>query len=195
MKKLTTTVLLTAAAALAAAAAASAKELASAHACGVDRCVALEDRAAVNALLGSPQPDSSAERPGPARFYRVRFMFGGPDGEEQPGFSFLYVPSRNVFAAGGELPDELVWFPVDGAALDVVRRAVRGLQPFGAPAAWQNPNVDPAVIPAERAAQPARSGEGRSRAPYVGSAAGMLLALTGLALLARRLRMRRTTTA
>ena len=71
----------------------------------------------------------------------------------------------------------------------------RGIPVWGDPAAWENPNFDPVVIstqPAPRAAQPA---EGRDWTGYAFAAGTLVLVLLGAALLARRLRIRKPTTA
>ena len=174
---------------------AAATELESALVCGSDGCSALTDRPSINRLLRTPPKTSTSRTPKTADHYRVEFMFGGPDGPEQHGFSFLYVPAATVFAAGGDTSDELIWFTAPRTPHELVREAVGDLEPFAAPAIWENPNYDPVVIPAEPGPVAARLAEGRHWTTYAVLTAALLLVLLAAAFLARRTRFRKPTTA
>lgn len=182
-------------AALALAAGAGAKELTSAEACGVDdECAPIHDLRAAMMILesgGSMSPPPSA-----APFYRLDFTIdiGGP---EHHGFSGVYVPSKGLLATGTDESGTVSWYPVYGAAMDVIRQAVRDLEPFPTPAAWPSWIGDPVSRPAsEPAPPPAAVADDRADwTPWLIAAGIALLALSCGGFLARRLRLRRPRTA
>lgn len=118
------------AAALAAATPAVAKEPVRATFCGASGCRTFEDRATLNMV-----PGGEATTPlGPAApYYRVEIVNReGPRGPEYSFFEY-YVPSANAMA--WEEPESVMRFhPIFGAATnDLMRRLVRGLEPFPRP--------------------------------------------------------------
>jgi hypothetical protein len=177
---LTAALVVAAFAALAAASVASAKNLTVAQACGPDDCAPL-DKQHVMPLLGG----SGSEPPPTAAYYRLDFTFSSPDGKVRRSHSHLYVPSRHLVAAGGEI-GEVVWFPVTGAALEMLDNATSDLEPFAARAAWPTRIADPVFTPSS----PAPAAESRSWPPWFVAAAVIVLALAAGAIARRFIALR-----
>ena|SRR5215210_567926 len=190
--KLTVHLFIALIAALALAASASAKELKSAQVCGVDdQCAPLQDRDGTNAITNFTSPSPP---PPTAPYYRLDFVYGEAGGPDINAFSHLFVPSKNLVAAGGETAGTIVWFPVSGAALEVIRNAAADLQPYAAPVAWPSSIDDPIFTPTTNP-KPSPVGEAaRDWTPWLVGAAAILLALAAGGLLARRMRVRRPRT-
>lgn len=166
--------------------AASAKGPVDAQICGESDCAALDPR--VGGMLIVDAGDRVSRIPPTAEFFRVDFTFRSPDGREENSFSHLYVPSRRLMAAGGELPGTIIWFPLIGEPLAVIERAVAELDPYAGPAAWPTSLEDPIVT------QPHASPTGgRNSRPYVLAACG-ILALLAAAGFARGMRLRQART-
>jgi hypothetical protein len=173
------------AAALVVAAAASAKELKSPQVCGLDEtCAPMRDRGAVESITNFSSP---SKPPPTAPYYRLDFVYESPDGRDHNAFSHLFVPSRNLIAAGGEVEGTIVWFAVTGDGLALIRRSMTNLNPFAAPANWPKSIDDPMFRPGRP--KPAQSG-GRDWTPWLVGLGAVLLALGAAAVLARRLRLR-----
>jgi hypothetical protein len=165
--------------------AASAKEI-EAQVCGEDDCVSVSNREAV--MLMVDDRDRTPGSPAPASYYRVDFT--AHDGPASRTFSHIYVPSARLLASGGDTPHSIAWFGTTRDAVAAISEATRGLTPYEAPAAWPTAIDDPLFYGA-----PAASDDGRDWTPYVVAFAAVLIALAAGALLARRIRLRRPTTA
>jgi hypothetical protein len=190
MKRLATNLLLVLATALALASTAAAKELSTAQACGpADDCAAVDKDGAM-LLLNSG--GSVSQPPPTAEYYRLDFVLAEPGSNDRNAFSHLFVPSKGLVGFGDETGG-VAWFPVYGQALDAVRDATRDLEPFSAPAAWPSSIEDPIFTPG-RIVSPAPD-SGIDWRPWALATALMLLALAAGALFARRMRVRRPTTA
>jgi hypothetical protein len=164
---------------------AAAKNITKAQACGEDECVALEDRQVMEILNSG----GAVSKPPPtAPFIRLDFTFdgGGPD---ENSFSHIFVPSTGLIGAGGETQQALLWFENDGVITARFRAVVRGLEPYPAPSAWPR-NLD--APSGWTGYAPDESTNWRPWAFAVGAA---MIALSIGGLLARRLRVRRPTTA
>jgi hypothetical protein len=191
MKRLVAHFLLVLVAALALASTAAAKELTTAQACGLDgQCEAMDKDGSM--LILSSGGSVSQPPPTTAEYYRVDYVFDSPDGREHHSFSHLFVPSTGLVGMGDEVGG-VAWFPVYGQALDTLREATRDLEPFSAPAAWPTSIEDPIFTPG-RVVSPAPD-SGIDWRPWALAAGLVLLALAAGAFLARRLRVRRPTTA
>lgn len=186
-RKLTVHLLIALIASLALASTATAKNL-TAQACGDDGCASIGDFGVPRLILASG--GSVAPAPATTEYYVLDFTSAAGDGEH--GFSTLFVPSKGLVGANAESPGELAWHPIDGAALDAVRDAVRDLGPFAGPARWEGEIKSPERLPFST---PVASDSERDGAPWLTEAAAVTVALGAGALLARRLRMRRPTTA
>ena len=84
-----------AAVALGPAAAASAKEIDKVKVCGADGCHDVTDRASMAVTDGGPPtawPDTATP------FYRIKISVKVPEGEDVPGWSFLWVPAAELIA-------------------------------------------------------------------------------------------------
>lgn len=174
--------LLIAAAALGLAGTAGAKGMAPERVCGESACVQLDGHGRPASVIVI---DGNAARPAPAGgdYYRLDYSI---DGSGPPyDFSHLFVPSGNLIGVDTEAAGRVRWFALYGGELDRLREATSELEPFQAPERWPA-SIGTAIIPAA-------DGEGRDWTPYV-FAAG-LLTLAGFALVARRLRIRRPSTA
>jgi hypothetical protein len=179
--------ILVALAALVFVAAASAKGPVDALICGQSDCVALDP--SVGGMLIVNAGDRASRVLPAAEFFRVDFTFRSPDGRAENSFSYLYVPSRRLMAAGGDQPGTLVWFPLVGEPLAAIERAVAELDPYAGLAAWPTSLEDPIVTQAH-----ASPTGGRDWLPYVLGACG-ILALLAVAGFARRIRLRQARTA
>lgn len=189
MKRLAAHFLLVLAAALALAATASAKEIQTAQACGPDQCGDL-DKDGTMLILNSG--GSVSQPPPTAEYYRLDFVFAEPGTPDHNAFSHLFVPSTGLVGFGDETGG-VAWFPIYGQALDTIRQATRDVQPFAAPAAWPTSIDDPIFSPGEPSS-PAPA-NGTNWRPWAVGLGLVLLALAVGALLARRTRVRRPTTA
>ena len=190
--KLTVHLLIALLAALALAASASAKELKSAQVCGLgDQCAPLDDRNGANAITNFTSPSPP---PPTAPYYRLEFVYGEPGSPDHNAFSHLFVLSKNLVAAGGETPGTIIWFPVSGAALDVIRDAVGDIRPYAAPAAWPKSIDDPIFTPTSNPKPAPVNDDGTNWTPWLVGAAAILLALAAGAFFARRMRVRRPRT-
>lgn len=153
---------------------ASAKNMTLAQACGPDDCVPLQDRHALTTLLGG----GGSKPPSTAPYYRLDFTFESPDGAQRVTHSSLYVPSRQLAATEGSSRD-VVWFPVDRAAVGLVERAARDVEPFAAPAAWPTSYGDPII---SRTLETRAQDEGANWLPWL----VVVPAIAAAALFARR---------
>jgi hypothetical protein len=97
---------------------ATAKELASAQACGKNGCAVLEDRDVANTILSAR--GSVSPPPPTADFYVLSFIFEGGDPNL---FLHYFVPSTGLIAGNKVVPGELMWFPVYDDALAGIRRS------------------------------------------------------------------------
>jgi hypothetical protein len=165
--------------------AASAKEL-EAQICGESDCVSVPNRQAV--MLMVDDRDRTGGSPPPASYYRVDFT--AHDGPASRTFSHVYVPSARLLASGGDMPHSIAWFRTKDAVVAAISEATRGVTPYKAPAKWPTAIDDPVFYSA-----PAASDDGRDWTPYVVGLGAVLIALAAGALLARRIRLRRPTTA
>jgi hypothetical protein len=190
MKRLAAHLLLVLAAALALAPTAAAKELQTAQACGPNGDCAAMDKDGTMLLLNSG--GSVTPPPPTAEYYRLYFVFAEPGASDHNAFSHLFVPSKGLVGFGDE-NGGVAWFPVYGEALDAVRNATRNLEPFAAPAAWPTSIEDPIFSPGEPSS-PAPA-NGTNWRPWAVGLGLVLLALGVGAVLARRTRVRRPTTA
>jgi hypothetical protein len=173
-------------ASLAVAAAASAKELKSAQVCGLDEeCAPMRDRSGVESITNFSSP---SQPPPTAPYFRLDFVYGEPGSPDRNAFSHLYVPSRDLVAAGGEVAGTIVWFPVTSAGLAAIRGATAGLKPFAAPSAWPSSIDDPMFRPSPTSPV---AGDARDWTPWLLAAAALLAAAGSGGVLARRLRIRR----
>ncbi len=175
--------LLIAAAALSLAGTAGAKGMAPERVCGESTCVRLDGPSPPAAVIVI---DGNAAQAAPAvgDYYRLDYSI---DGSGPPyDFSHFFVPSKNLIGVDTEAAGRVRWFALYGGELDRLREATSELEPFQAPERWPA-SIETAI------SIPAADGEGRDWTPYV-FAAG-LLALAGLALVARRLLVRRLNTA
>ena len=176
--------LLTAVAVLALAAPAAAKEITQAQICGDSGCTTISDRETLRSLPHGGE--ATAEPPAAAEFYTLAFTFEAA--REQHQFRMYYVPSANLLAANGQTPAALAWFTVDGEALDAIRAAVDGLEPFPAlERGWPAEIKSPARL---RTAGRAAEEDGAPFLPWIALAAGAVAfaALGGLTIVLRRRR-------
>jgi hypothetical protein len=176
---------------LALAAPASAKELTSAQVCGSgDECAPLNDRRTAESITdyGSASPP-----PPKAPYYRLDFVYND-GGVDRNAFSNLFVPSRNLVATGGPTADSIAWYPVSGAALELIRKAAADLEPYATPAAWPRSIDDPIFTPSPMT-RAAAADDATNWTPWLVAIAALFLALAAGGLLARRLRVRGPRTA
>ena len=172
---------------LALAPSAGAKNITKAQACGQDECVALQDRQVMEILNSG----GSVSKPPPtAPYLRLDFTFDG-GGPNENSFSHLFVPSTGLIGANGETQQALLWFENDGVITERFRQAIRGLEPFAAPSAWPR-NLDP---PSRWTKYAPLADDGRNWHPWAFALGAAMIALLLGGLLARRMRVRRPTTA
>jgi hypothetical protein len=114
--------------ALALAEAGAAKEPKKVELCGPAGCTAITDRSTLRAIPTGGE--TLGEPPALASFYTMRLTVGA--GPEEDSWRVYYVPSANAIAARDEA-GKVSWFPIVGDAVSLMKRLVRGLQPFPAP--------------------------------------------------------------
>jgi hypothetical protein len=164
---------------------AAAKNITMARACGPDECVALPDRQVMEILNSG---GSVSTPPPTAPYVRLDFTFdgGGPD---ENSLSHLFVPSAGLIGANGETRQALLWFENDGVITERFRQVIGHLEPFAAPDAWPR-NLDSGWTNYAPLAD-----EGTNWRPWAFALGVAMIALSVGGLLARRLRLRRLTTA
>ena len=163
-------------------AAVGAKGMATVRVCGADACVTLPDR---TAEVISPA-ETVFEPPPVALYYRLEIAIDtGRDVQRQYN---LYAPSSGLLAANAGAERALLWYVPRTEALKQLRPAVVQLEPFKAPRAW------PLAVEEAALAGPTAAGERHWTLPVLATTLAFV-ALGGLVLLARRLRLRRPKTA
>ena len=169
---------------------AAAKDLTQAQVCGQSGCADLARDKNGDGLiqLRGSEGREVASPPKAAPYYLLVWEFGPPAEDGQTArFATLYVPSADLVAAPGMKPGSIEWFGAAESVLAKVRRAIRGLEPYSAPAQWPAVISAPAVSPS--ASKPAD--DGREWLPWAAAGVAVLAALAFAFLLARRLRIHR----
>jgi len=151
--------------------------------CGEPACVQLDGRSGSVIVV-----DGNAARPAPAvgGYYRLDYSNDGSGPSYD--FSHLFVPSGNLIGVDTEAAGRVRWFALYGGGLDRLREAIGELEPFRAPEQWPA-SIETAI------SIPAADADGRDWMPYMLMAGLIVLTLVGFALVARRLRIRRPSTA
>jgi hypothetical protein len=167
-----------------------AKELTQAQVCGQSGCAALPRDKNGDGLiqLRGSEGREVASPPKAAPYYLLVWEFGPPaEGGQTARFATMYVPSADLVAAPGMKPGSVEWFGAAESVLAKVRRAIRGLAPYSAPAQW------PAAIsaPADVSLSTSKPADARNWLPWALAGVGMLAALALAFLLGRRLRIHR----
>ena len=163
-----------AAVALGPAAAASAKEIDKVKVCGADGCHDVTDRASMAVTDGGPPtawPDTATP------FYRIKISVKVPEGEEVPGWSFLWVPAAELIAQ-----EDGTWTNPPSTTVDELKLLTRGIEPLPA-AKLALPEPTPEETPAGASAPvtPPDDGGGPPTAVWVLLAAGALGLIAALA--------------
>jgi hypothetical protein len=187
--KLTGRLFLVLVAALALASAASAKEVTNAQACGSgDDCAPLGDQRSVMLILNSGGKITNPPRLG--SYYRLDFVFGVRGSPDYDAFADLYVSSKGLVGSADEF-GHVIWWRVPSPGRAVIEHAITKLQPFSAPAAWPTSTDEPILTP-----KPMSVSAGRMKwTPWLFAAVVLLLALGVGGVFARRLHVRRLSTA
>ena len=192
--KLRVPLVLLSALALGVAPTAAAKDLTNAEACGASGCATLQrdDKGdGLIALRGPTGPTASA--PKRAAYYRLSFTFGpGLDAGPKQTLTTLYAPSANLVGAPGMSPGSVEWFHAPGAVIERVQDAISDLEPYTAPRTWAAALETPPSVYIAEPAVAASGGEGRNWTPWLLAAAGLIVVLGGVGLVARRMRPRVT---
>lgn len=163
---------------------AAAKGTTTVRACGPEDCVLIGDFSLAGQIVTVAEV---VEKPASAPFYRLDIT--QETGQESQAFSDLFVPSSGLVAANSGAARSLLWYqPAGWATLDL-RAALRDLAPFPAPASWPAAVETPASVPGPPTT------DRRDWQPYGFAALMIVVALGGVALLARSLRVRRPRTA
>jgi hypothetical protein len=166
---------------------AAAKSITMARACGPDECVALADRQVMEILNSG----GSVSKPPPsAPYVRLDFTFD-EGGSDENSFSHIFVPSTGLIGANGETQQALLWFENDGVITERFRRTISRLRPFAAPNAWPR-NLDE---PSSWTNYAPLADDGTNWRPWAFALGAAMVVLSLGGLLARRLRLRRLTTA
>jgi hypothetical protein len=142
-------------------------------------------------MLMVDERDRTPTAPAPASYYRVDFTARDGSGTSQT-FSHVYVPSAHLLASGGNTPHSIAWFRTTDDVVAALREPTRRLTPYPAPAKWPTAIDDPLFSPAD---QPVASDTGRDWTPFVVAIAAIMVVFAAGALIARRVRIRRPTTA
>ena len=164
-----------AAVALGPAAAASAKEIDKVKVCGAGGCHDVTDRASMAVTDGGP-PTAWPDEATP--FYRIKITVKVPEGEDVPGWSFLWVPAAEMIAQ-----EDGTWTTPPSTTVAELEKLTRGIEPLPAS---KLPLPEPAAeeTPAGAAAPvtpPSDDGGGPPTAVWVLLAAGALGLFAALA--------------
>ncbi len=176
-----------------------AKDLKRATVCGASGCTDITALGWENAPIGG---DETIDAPPPAPFYTATFVLGEPGHPaDNNRFTLYYVPKARAIAGNGEVPGNLTWFPVRGAAaVRFVEQATAGQAPFAAPREWPHAIKSPRSLlggkPAVTTAKAKRASFAASSRPAAETRGWsswfllpiLALALTGAAALALRRR-------
>ena len=133
-----------------AAAAASAKEIDTVKVCGAAGCTDVTDQASMAVTDGGPPtgwPDEATP------FYRVKISVKVPEGEDMPGWSFLWVPAAQVIKQQDE-----TWTNPPSTTVDELNALTRGIKPLPASKLVLPEPVKPAEIVAPAETPPADDG-------------------------------------